>query len=65
MTRYTHELEMEVRDYRLPDGKPVMTAVVTATGLQNGRPSIPAVVAEKLEKGLGGGPASRPLPRTG
>jgi len=43
--------------YRLPDQKAVVTAVVTATGLQNGRPSLPAVVAEKLQKGLGGGPA--------
>jgi len=43
--------------YRLPDQKAVVTAVVTATGLQNGRPSMPEVVAEKLQKGLGGGPA--------
>jgi acyl-CoA thioester hydrolase len=41
--------------YRLPDEKLIAQARVTATGIQNGRPVIPAVVAEKLEKVLGKG----------
>lgn len=43
--------------YRLPDQKLIIQAVVTATGIQDGRPSIPPVVAQMLEKGLSGGPA--------
>lgn len=35
--------------YRRPDEKLVARARVTATGVQNGRPCIPAVVAEKLD----------------
>jgi acyl-CoA thioester hydrolase len=36
--------------YRLPDERLVVQAKVVATGLQNGRPSLPPVVAEKLDK---------------
>ncbi len=41
--------------HRLPDGQPIVQAVVTATGIQNGRPSIPPVVAERLDRALGEG----------
>jgi len=39
--------------YRLPDEKLIAQARVTATGIQNGRPVIPPIIAEKLEKVLG------------
>ena len=35
--------------YKIPDEKLIAQARVTATGIQNGRPAIPAVVAEKLD----------------
>jgi acyl-CoA thioester hydrolase len=42
--------------YRIADQQLIIQAVVTATGIQNGRPSIPQALAQALEKGLGGGP---------
>ncbi len=35
--------------YRLPDEKLIVQAKVVATCLQNGRPSVPPVVAEKID----------------
>jgi acyl-CoA thioester hydrolase len=39
--------------YRVSDEKLISQAKVTATGIQNGRPAMPAVVTEKLERVLG------------
>lgn len=38
--------------YRLPDEKLIAQAKVVVTGLQNGRPIIPAAVSEPIEKAL-------------
>ena len=38
--------------YRLPDERLITQARVVVTGLQNGRPTIPEVVSEAIEKAL-------------
>ena len=43
--------------YRLPDNALIVRARITATGIQNGRPSIPPIVEEKLARAIPPTPA--------